>query len=319
MHNQRTRNPTARKAIKDINKKYALIAIIVAVAIFAVLISSSYLSIKNIPSQKPSNNTAIRSINFNHIAEQVYPRNGFVLPVKWDNSARILVNNGALNLSFINYLLNASGQPLTNYELKILNGTEAGNLTINSSTGLFTLYVLWAIGINNKNPIINNGPLMNYGGNPYQLASTGGYGPLGKLQLGNLTILQFNNTQQRVIESVASNVYRPCCNNPALFPDCNHGAAQLGLIELMVSQGSNETKIYNALKEFSSFYFPSQYIEMAVFFNVTQGKAWNQVDAKQILGYNNSSASGYYAIHQYLLSSNTLRGTSGNIGSSCGV
>ena len=40
----------------------------------------------------------------------------------------------------------------------------------------------------------------------------------------------------KIVEEIAGNIYRPCCGNSTAFPDCNHGMAMLGLIELMVSQ-----------------------------------------------------------------------------------
>jgi len=291
----------------------------IAIAIFTVFIGNIYLSNKNSKPQATSNYTvASRTIDFSGIVKQVYPAQGFVFPVKWNNVAKQLVDNSALNLSFVAGSLQNANEPLTNEELKILNGTSSGNITVNSSSAMFTLYVLWALGINNKNKIINTGAIMSHG-NPYQLASTGGYEPLGNLSLGNLSIINLNASEQSMVESIASNVYRPCCDNPAMFPDCNHGAAQLGLIEIMASQGRNETQIYEALKEFNSFYYTRQYLALAIFFNTTQGKAWNQVPPSQILGYNFSSYSGSSAVYQYLLSSNTLSGIATGSGSACGV
>lgn len=295
--------------------------LVIVIAIVAALFGSNYLINRHPPATKqvaPSNTTEGKKIDFSRIAEQVYPAQGFVLPVKWSNAAKRLVDYGALNVSFMANTLYSANQPLTNEELEVLNGSSDNNVTLNSSNGIFTLYVLWALGINNKNKIISNGPIMDYG-NPYQYASTGGYEQLGKLQLGNLSIINFNGTEQSIIETVASDVYRPCCDNSAIFPDCNHGAAQLGLIELMASQGSNATEIYGAIKEFDSFYYAQQYFDDALFFNITQNKTWNEIPANQILGYDFSSATGTSNVYRYLLSSNALvdmrQGSSG----ACGV
>ena len=43
--------------------------------------------------------------------------------------------------------------------------------------------------------------------------------------------------EQDLVNRVSLNIYRPCCNNPTYFPDCNHGMAMLGLLELMAAQG----------------------------------------------------------------------------------
>ncbi len=303
-----------------------LIVSFIVIAAFAVLLEYNYRffgssRVQPTPNNIVGSNVAVtNTINFSSIAEQVYPAQGFTLPVKWGSIPNQLVDSGALNLSFVEGSLISANQSLTGGELGLLNGTSNGNITFSHYSALFTLYVLWAVGINNKNPIINNGPVMNYGGSPYDLASTGGYGPLGKLSLGNLSLIDLNASQQDLVDTIASNVYRPCCDNPAMFPDCNHGAAQLGLIELMVSQGKNETQIYNALKEFNSFYYPQQYFYIAVFFNYTQGKSWNNVPANEVLGYNFSSATGYSNVYEAIESSNVLGQSSqqrGGAGGAC--
>ena len=287
-------------------------------ALVVVLFGYYNQSGKPAPAQPVSNNTTgAHKIDYSSIIKQVYPTQGFVLPAKWDGAPKQLADSGALNLSFVANALSNANQSLTKNELEVLNGTGDSNVTLNKSSALFTLYVLWALGINNKNPIISNGPIMNYGGSPYNLASTGGYGPLGKLQLGNLSIITLNSSEQKMVEATASNTYRPCCNNPAMFPDCNHGAAQLGLIELMASQGKNQTQIYDALKEFNSFYYPQQYLDVAILFSYTQNKAWDEVPANVVLGYNFSSASGYYEVYNVLSNDNVLPKVSGGPGGSC--
>lgn len=302
-----------------------LIVSFIVIATFAVLLEYNYRffgssRVQPTPNNIVGSNVAVtNTINFSSIAEQVYPAQGFTLPVKWGSIPNQLVDSGALNLSFVEGLLINANQPPTNGEIGLFNGTDNGNITFSHDSALFTLYVLWAVGINNKNPIINNGPVINYGGSPYNLASTGGYDLLGKLSLGNLSLIDLNASQQNIADAIASNVYRPCCNNPAMFPDCNHGAAQLGLIELMVSQGKNETQIYNALKEFNSFYYPQQYFDIAIFFNYTQGRSWNSVSANEVLGYNFSSATGYSNVYKTLESSNMLNQIGSSSGGSCSV
>ncbi len=321
VHKRTKRRPGAsRRSIRIV-----LIASFIVIAALAVLLEYGYLFTGPSGIQPASNNIVGSSaetkvLNFSSIVEQVYPAQGVTLPVKWGSIPRQLVDSGALNLSFVEGSLISANQSLTGGELGLLNGTSNGNITFSQGSALFTLYVLWAVGINNRNFIINHGPVMNYGGSPYDLASTGGYGPLGKLSLGNLSLIDLNASQQDLVDTIASNVYRPCCDNPAMFPDCNHGAAQLGLIELMVSQGKNETQIYNALKEFNSFYYPQQYFYIAVFFNYTQGKSWNNVPANEVLGYNFSSATGYSNVYEAIESSNVLGQSSqqrGGAGGAC--
>lgn len=309
-------------------REVPVLLVLAAISLIAALFLASYLATNYFGNGGPNQLSATTQVaathadnqtsngqnetRFSAIAGEVLPENGFVLSVKWGNSVKELVSAGALNVSFLSNAMQQAGQPMTAGEESILNGTSNGNITINSNDTLFVLYTLWALGINNKNPIIADGPIMGYGGSPYNLASTGGYGPLGRLQLGNLSLIGLNSNEQQTADAVASNVYRPCCDNPAMFPDCNHGAAQLGLIELMASQGSNATQIYEALKNADSFYYPQEYFDLAVYFSYTKHEPWGEVSAKEVLGYNYSSASGFNKIHQELLQYNILPQTGGS-------
>ena len=98
--------------------------------------------------------------------------------------------------------------------------------------------------------------------------------------------------QQQLVEQVSWNIYRPCCGNPTYFPDCNHGMAMLGLLELMASQGVNEEDMYKAALAVNSYWFPETYINLAKYFE-SQGTPWKKIDPKEVLGADYSSASGY--------------------------
>ena len=50
-------------------------------------------------------------------------------------------------------------------------------------------------------------------------------------------------------ERAAPFVYRPCCDNATHFPDCNHGMAMLGLLELMAAQGASEEEMFAAARD----------------------------------------------------------------------
>ena len=62
--------------------------------------------------------------------------------------------------------------------------------------------------------------------------------------------------QQVLVEKISKEIFRPCCNNSTYFPDCNHGMAMLGLLELMASQGTSEAEMYKIAKEVNSYWFP---------------------------------------------------------------
>ncbi len=239
---------------------------------------------------------------FNQARSEVMPQRGYILPAKWGTSIRQLVADGALNVTALALILNKSGQPLTAQEQQILAGTSTVNVTVNSSDSTFMLMVLWSLGINNNNTMIGNGPIMKFGGNPDNLASTGGYRPLGNLQLGKLNIIGLTQHEQAVANYTAFYSYRPCCDNPTMMPDCNHGAAALGLIELMASQGANETTVFTALKEFNSFEFPQEYTNLAMFLK-GRGVDFSSVPGYVLVSKNVSSGSVAAKIQQSLSSS----------------
>jgi hypothetical protein len=231
---------------------------------------------------------------------EVMPSDGIQLPVKFGSTVAMLVQESALNATFLKQVMNQTGERFSTYEENVLSGSQNENVILNASDSSFILNVLWAVGINNDNAIINKGQIMR-SSNPLNFASTGGYGQLGKLSLGKLNLLTLTRDQQIIAEQVAANTYRPCCDNPASFPDCNHGSAAVGLIELMASQGFNSTTIFGALKQFESFYFPQAFIYESVYFYASQGDSWTQVPAEQALSYYYSSRTGAVIMQQYLI------------------
>lgn len=286
--------------------------LVISVAIFSILFLAGILAInlkgnkknqtittdKTTVVNNPFNNTNPEKISISEIKNEVLPDKNIILPAKWGYSVKKLVDSGSLNISFLTKILRQNGYPMTTEELKILNGTSQENITINATDSPFLLYVLWDIGINNNNTIIREGPITQYG-NISDFASTGGYGPLGKLDVGGSKIVNLAPKEQEITDYVALNSYRPCCNNPTMMPDCNHGAAALGLIELMASQGNNATAIFKAVEEFNSFQFRQQYVEIAIYLK-SEGLDFDAVPASQVVGSDFSSAAGFANVHGYI-------------------
>lgn len=260
--------------------------------------------------------TASPAVNLTAVESEVLPAQGITLPARWGDSVQKLIASGALNETSLEQIVTQGGQSITPEELRVLNGTSTDNITLNSTNTAFVLDVLWAIGINNNNTIISNGSLTRFG-NPDQFASTGGYAPLGTLHLSGMNLVNLNASEQEIAAYVAGSTYRPCCDNPTSFPDCNHGAAALGLIELMASQGNNATTIFDGVRAFSSFQFPQQYMEIGVFL-AARGTSFDAVPAAAVMDANVSSAAGIANISNYLKANNVTLG-SGSGKSGCGA
>ncbi len=199
---------------------------------------------------------------------------------------------------------------------KLLYDTDNENLTITLENSEVMLNLLWALGLSNKNPILENGPMMDkqYGG-AENFASTGGW----TLAKGDAmtyysmhSFIKLTAEQQTLVERTAKNIYRPCCDNSTYFPDCNHGMAMLGLLELMASQGASEADMYKMALQINTLWFPDTYEAIKTFF-AFKNMNWNTVDPKKILGAEYSSASGY----QKVLSQIKPSGQKG--GASCGT
>ena len=223
---------------------------------------------------------------------------GFVLPVSWGNLGVRMVEAGVIDKEKLESLyVNRGG--IGEYEKKLFEGSDNGNLKMTSENSGFILNLLWALGIGNKNDILENGPMSDprYGGAD-RFASTGGWtladgSPMNHYSRHSFFVL--TPEQQKLVEEVSKNVYRPCCDNPTHFPDCNHGMAMLGLLELMASQGISEEEMYKTALNVNSYWFPDNYLVISEYFK-KRGIGLDRVGPKEILGAKYSSGSGYQKI-----------------------
>ncbi len=248
------------------------------------------------------------TLSLERLVNVIYPAGGFELPITWGGSVKQLIASGALNETTLIYSVLKSNETITPYEEEIMSGTYSGYVYINSSNAEFFLNVLWSIGVNDNNSIITKGPLSSYG-NPYQYASTGGYLPLGRLKLAGLNLINLTAAQENEVMDVSAAAFRPCCDNPAMFPDCNHGAAELALIEMMAAQGYNESQIFTVLQRFLSEYFPQNMFEEAVIY-AAHGINFSSVPANVTIGRSLFSASGQQNVAAYIQKYGLLQGGS---------
>lgn len=155
--------------------------------------------------------------------------------------------------------LHMSRGGMSDWDKNIMYG-ENGDLEITEENSHMALHMLWAFGLSNKNEVLENGPLMDpkYGG-AERFASTGGWTLGVGSSMDHYSMHQFvklTRKEQARVEEVAKHVFRPCCKNSTYFPDCNHGMAMLGLLELMASQGATEQDMYKVAQEVNALWFP---------------------------------------------------------------
>jgi hypothetical protein len=255
-----------------------------------------------------------------HLYEQVNPEGGYVLPVSFGNLGPRLLASGVIDYNAIAAIYENSGNPMTSAEVEILTHGSEEKIVITAENARFLLNFFWAVGLVNKNSILTEGPMMqNSHGQVDRFASTGGWTLATKpvIELyAHVDLISLTPEQQARVEEVASAVYRPCCDNPTLFPDCNHGMAMLGLLELMASQGASVDEMFEAAKYVNAYWFPQQTLETAIHIKADQGVDFAEADARLVVSKNFSSASGASMVHQSLQSRGLLKQTPGQ-GNSC--
>lgn len=233
------------------------------------------------------------------LKQEVLPQKGYTLHAKWSDIGKQLLESGAIDKTKYEELF--AQDPVAKKEMGHLMVSSNDRMVINEGNSRFVVNTLWALGLVNKNKILEEGSMKTYGkGEVMNFASTGGWN-LGTKSTSELysssEIIKLNSQQQELVKKIALNVYRSCCNNSTEFPDCNHGMAALGYIEIAVAQGIKEKQIYEDLLKLNSFWFPQQYVELAAYFN-SQDINWNKVDAKLALSSDYSSAQGSQRIRQ---------------------
>jgi len=253
--------------------------------------------------------------------EQVNPKDGYALPISYGDLGPQLIESGVIDYRAFAAIYANSRDPLTNSQMEILNQGSDDQIVITAENAHFLLNYLWAVGLANKNPILLDGPIVqNSGGQIERFASTGGWTlaskPVAEVY-ASLDLIRLTSDQQLRVEEVAAGVYRPCCNNPTLFPDCNHGMAMLGMLELMASKGASTNQMFEAAKYVNAFWFPQQNLETALYLKSSQNMDFKEADARLVTSSGFSSRSGFAATHQELQSSGLLP-QAPNQGGSCG-
>lgn len=248
------------------------------------------------------------------LKQQVLPQAGYTTSLKWKDLGKKLVEAGAIDKTKFEASVasDADGKD----HMKYMDGSFEDNIGISEKNAHFVVNFFWALGLVNKSKVLDEGP-MKVGGTPTgNFASTGGW-TLGAKPVMELyssqDIIPLTADQQELVKKIAENVFRPCCGNSTAFPDCNHGMAALGYIEWAVYNGLPEDQIYKDLLAFNSFWFPQNYVEMAVYFD-KQNIQWKDVNPKLALSKDYSSGQGAARIKQSVQSVPGLQNQGGGCG-----
>lgn len=242
------------------------------------------------------------------------------LGVSFNDTVVKMVQMGAIDRNKFLKLYEARGG-LKPEESQLMDSPSSKNIVVNQQNSGLILNFLWPLGIANKTRVLSDGPMgTQYSKEVGNFASTGGW-TVGKKDGGtlynSLNVLSLTPDQEELVKELAQNIYRPCCGNSTYFPDCNHGAAMLGFLELAAASGQSREEIYKKALVLNSYWFPQTYAEMAIYFQSKRNTPWNRVDPKEALGQNFSSGQGYSAFSKELRSAGLLPEIKG--GGGCGV
>lgn len=261
----------------------------------SILLASLIIAGSLVYATNKGNPSSPKEAKISALEQQVIPSKGVTLNVKWGDLGVKLTESGTIDADKFKSLYQQRDQ-LTNEDKNLLVGINNGKIKITNENSGYLLNLFWALGLANKNEILEKGEMVDpkYGG-AGNFASTGGW----TIAKGNAmdhyskhTLLNLTPEQQALVDKVSRGIYRPCCGNSVHFPDCNHGMAMLGLLELMASQGATEQEMWNTALVVNSYWFPDTYLTIAKYME-GKGIDWKNVNPEEILGANFSSNQGF--------------------------
>jgi hypothetical protein len=257
---------------------------------------------------------------FDETVASVIPEQGFQNRIRLGDSVMRLSRQGVIDASKFKQLYgDRGGLPPELQDVLTSPSEQPVHLTRQSAN--FYVNLLWPLGLSNFMAANERSPVK--GESLFNFASTGGW-TLGREANGGqyfnkMRAVELTPEQEALAVRVAESTYRPCCDNSTFFQDCNHGSALLGAFELGASQGLTEDELYREAVAFNSFWFPSNYIQIALYFKAVKGVDWANVDPKTVMGKDFSTASGNARIRAEVARIPDLIPNQPRQGGSCGV
>lgn len=269
------------------------------------LVVFRYFQVEFVTSSSKSDTVTKEDAAKADLFNEINPEKGYEINALFGDLGPKMITMGVVDYDKFKSVYEKSGSPLTQEQQDILTKGLNKKVKITGENSYFLLNFFWAVGLANKSKLLDQGDMVKYGGleGAGQFASTGGW----TLAKGNAmdyysksNLISLTQEQEDLVEKVSSNIYRPCCDNSTAFPDCNHGMALLGVLQLMAASGATEIQMYEASKYFNAFWFPGNYYDLALYFKNKEGKRFGQLDGKIVLGKEYSSASGWQQTKKWL-------------------
>ena len=296
---------------------------LILLLVFAIGGGSGYLvGTKMVHTTTEATSTAPSQDEAMALMHEINPPDGYQIPAVFNDVGPQMIAAGAIDLAKFTSVYQQQNQPLSDEQMAILTKGSTANVIIKPENAYFLLNFFWALGLTNDNAILTEGPMVSNGIDKVGgFASTGGWtiGAKNPTKLyASTKIMTLTEEQQARLLEVASGVFRPCCNNPTHFPDCNHGMAMLGLLELMASQNASSDEMFKTAKYVTAFWYPQQMLEVATAFKAAQKVDFASADSRVVVSSQFASISGFQSVHQWL-GQNGLLEQAPSSGGSCGV
>jgi hypothetical protein len=225
------------------------------------------------------------------IYEQVMPEKGIDTGVTFGDAIQKVISAGALDPN----KLRAQRHTLPDWVERLLAGPSEKSIVLSRERAPYLVNLLWPIGLSNRTVFNHQSPI-NTDHLP-GFASTGGWtlgrAPNGFVYFDSVDAVPLTDSQAFLALAIATNTFRPCCDNSTFFQDCNHGSALLGLIALAVSQGQTAAAVYRIALTANSYWFPEQYARTAQHFSRFENRSWDRVSSPLVLSAAFSSLSGW--------------------------
>jgi len=233
-------------------------------------------------------------IPFRDIMDDVLPPDGIETRISFGDALQRIISAGVLLPEKLHAVYAKRGG-MPPWMAALLAGPSEAPIRLGPATANDLLTLLWAVGLATRTPFNADGPTA--GAHLARLASTAGW-RLGREANGaayfdSVDTLKLSPVQAGLVREVAARTYRPCCDNPALFQDCNHGSAMLGLLELGASQGLEHVELERVALAANSYWFPRVYLKTALYFALFEQRPWHALSPRDLLGARYASATGW--------------------------
>lgn len=304
-------------------KKTLGILFIITSLVVAFKIGELSPQIKNLQVFNSNQNQISEKKPQRNIFDEINPNDGYEINAKFGDLGPKMIESGVIDYEKFKEAYERSGTKLSNEQIQILTKGSNSKIKIDRLNSYFLLNFFWAVGLNNNSRILSEGDMSRYGGGNQEdkFASTGGWSLSKTVAMdyySNSSLINLTKNQEDLVANVSSRIYRPCCDNSTAFPDCNHGMAMLGILELMAQNGATEKQMFEAAKYVNAFWFPGNYYDLATYFKNKDGESFKNIPGEKILSKEYSSLSGYQAVKVWLAQKGFIKEPPKQ-GPSCGV